>query len=139
MSSPHSWNQDIIDEFRANDGNVTSRPFGRNLILVHHIGAKSGVSRVSPVMGIREGDGVWLIAASKAGAPENPGWFHNLLANPDTTIEVPGEGFVEVRAEQLKGEDRDRAWARFTARSPGFRDYETRTTRTIPVLALRRR
>ncbi|MCV2394396.1 nitroreductase family deazaflavin-dependent oxidoreductase [Actinotalea sp. M2MS4P-6] len=139
MAGYGDWNQKVIDEFRDNDGTVTTAGFGRNLVLLHHVGARSGTERVSPVMGIRQDEGTWLIAASKAGAPENPAWYHNLLANPDVTIETPDDGVVAVRADELAGEARDRAWARFTAKSSGFRDYEARTTRTIPVIALRRR
>lgn len=131
-------NQPIIDEFRANGGTV-SHGFGRALVLLHHAGAKSGTLRVSPVMGIKTDADTWLVAASKAGAPENPAWFHNLLAHPDTEIETPEDGVVAVRAEQLHGAERDAAWALFTAKSDGFRQYEQRTRRTIPVLALRRR
>lgn len=140
MSDPHAnWNQQIIDQFRTNDGLVESPPFGRGLVLLHHLGAKSGTERVAPVRGIPEGDG-WLIAASKGGAPENPGWYHNLLAHPDVSIEVPGEAeLVPVHAEELKGAARDAAWERFKASSQGFRDYEKKTSRTIPVLRLRRR
>jgi deazaflavin-dependent oxidoreductase (nitroreductase family) len=133
------WNQNIIDEFRANDGTVTTGGFGRALVLLHHVGARSGEERVSPVMGLRQDADSWLVAASKAGAPDNPAWFHNLVANPEASIEVPGEGTVPVRAERLHGTDRDAAWERFTQAAPGFREYEQRTTRTIPVLVLRRR
>lgn len=133
------WNQQIIDEFRANGGDVSSRGFGRSLVLLHNIGAKSGVERVSPVMAIRDDPDTWLIAASKAGAHENPAWYHNLLAYPDVTIETPEDGIVDVHADRLTGAARDAAWARFIARSPGFHQYEQRTSRTIPVLALRRR
>jgi len=136
---PDDWTQNIIDEFRANDGTVTSAPFGRSLVLLHHVGAKSGTARVTPVMGIRTGDDTWLIAASKAGAADNPGWYHNLLAHPDVTIEVPGEGEVAVHAAELTGADRDEAWTQFTTRSPGFLAYQQKTTRVIPVLTLRRR
>lgn len=139
MTNTHGgWNDQIIAEFRANGGDVSSRGFGRNLVLVHHIGAKSGTERVAPVMGIHADADTWLIAASKAGAPENPSWYHNLRAHPDVFIETPDEGTVPVHAEALTGADRDAAWARFTAISPGFRQYEQKTTRTIPVLALRR-
>ena len=134
--SHDSFNDRIVAEFRANDGEVAG--FGRSLILVHHVGAKSGTERVSPVMGIRDDQDTWLIAASKAGAPQNPAWYHNLLANPDARIETPDDGEVAVRVRELMGAARDAAWARFTARSSGFRDYETKTTRTIPVLALTR-
>jgi deazaflavin-dependent oxidoreductase (nitroreductase family) len=132
-----AWNQPIVDEFRANRGTV--QRFGRSLVLLHHVGAKSGAARVSPVMGIHSDPDTWLVAASKAGAPENPAWFHNLLAHPDVEIETPDDGTVPVRAERLHGEARDDAWALFTAKSPGFMQYEQRTARTIPVIALHRR
>lgn len=133
-----NWNEPIIAEFRANDGTVTSRGFGSSLVLLHHIGAKSGVERVSPVMKIADGDG-WLVAASKAGADDHPAWYHNLLAHPDIVVELPGEGEVPVHVEELKGAERDAGWAKFKEASPGFQSYEARTTRTIPVLKLHRR
>jgi deazaflavin-dependent oxidoreductase (nitroreductase family) len=133
----NSFTDRVIDEFRDNGGEVAR--FGRSLVLVHHVGAKSGTARVSPVMGIRIDDDTWLIAASKGGAPENPAWYHNLLANPDAEIETGDEGTIAVHVSELKGVERDAAWARFTERSGGFRDYEAKTTRTIPVLALTRR
>ena len=134
-----SLNQPIIDEFRAHGGLVESRGFGRSLVLVHHVGAKTGAARVAPVMAIHPDGDTWWIAASKAGAPEHPAWYHNLLAHPETVIEVPDEGEVAVRAEELAGAERDAAWVRFVERSPAFGEYEQRTARTIPVVALRRR
>ena len=133
------WNQSIIDEFRANDGNVTSVPFGRGLVLVHHTGARSGTERVSPVAFLRHDIDTWLIAASKAGAPENPAWYHNLLAHPETKIETPDDGVVEVAVTELTGAERDAAWERFKQMSSGFGDYEAKTDRVIPVLSLKRR
>lgn len=133
------WNQLIVDEFRANGGNVATQGFGRTLVLLHHTGAKSGIERVYPVISVRDDKNTWLIVASKAGAPDNPDWYYNLLAHPDTEIEVPGEGTVPVRVEELKGNDRDEAWSRFTATNPGFRQYEQNAPRVIPVLALNRR
>jgi deazaflavin-dependent oxidoreductase (nitroreductase family) len=132
------FNQQIIDEFRANDGNVSSNGFGKNLILLHHLGAKSGTERVTPLMAIRTEQGTWWIAASKAGAPDNPDWYRNLLAHPDITIEEPGEGSVSVHVTELKGTARDAAWSQFTA-MPAFKSYEEKTSRTIPVLELQRR
>ncbi len=132
------WNQQIIDEFRANGGEVKTNGFGRGLVLLHSVGAKSGQERVNPVAAIPEDDGSWLIAASKAGAPDNPAWYHNLVAHPDVDIETP-VGQVEVHAEELKGRERDEAWARFTAMSEGFAAYENKTTRVIPVVRLTRR
>ncbi|PZQ90691.1 MAG: nitroreductase family deazaflavin-dependent oxidoreductase [Leifsonia xyli] len=131
------FNQGIIDEFRANGGTVETAGFGRDLVLVHHTGAKSGRERVTPLMGLPSERG-WLIAASKAGAPENPAWYHNLLAHPETVIETPDEGEVAVRAVDLPGAERDAAWARFLTASPAFAQYEQRAGRTIPVIELRR-
>jgi deazaflavin-dependent oxidoreductase (nitroreductase family) len=140
MSGPVSpWNQRVIDEFRANGGQVQTGGFGKNLVLLHHIGAQSGTERVAPVRGIRTDADTWLIAASKGGAPDNPAWYHNLLAHPDVSIETPDDGVVDVRAENLTGDARDAGWARFKEVSPGFGEYEARTRRVIPVLALRRR
>jgi len=136
-SSPSSWNDQVIAEFRANNGTV--HRFGRDLVLIHHIGARSGEQRIAPARAVREGADAWLVAASKAGAPDNPAWYHNLVAHPDVQIETPDDGTVDVRAEVLSGSERDEAWERFTAAAPGFRDYEQRTTRTIPVVRLHRR
>lgn len=133
------WNEQIVAEFRANGGTVTTMGFGRSLVLLHHTGARTGAERVSPVFAIRDDEDTWLVAASKAGAPEHPAWFHNLLAHPDTVVETPDDGTVPVHARELTGAERDTAWARFTAASDGFRGYQERTTRTIPVVALTRR
>ena len=133
------WNQRIIDEFRSNGGTVETMGFGRGLVLLHHLGARSGTERVTPLAVVREDDDTWLVAASKAGAPDNPDWYHNLRAHPDVEIETPDDGTVPVRATELTGDERDRGWARFTAMSEGFRSYEAKTTRVIPVLALTRR
>ena len=133
------WNQQIIDEFRANDGTVTTMGFGRALVLLHHRGAKSGTERIAPLAALRDSDDRWFIAASKGGAPTNPDWFHNLRAHPDVSIETPDDGTVEVRARVLEGEDRDAVWKRFTDMSDGFKSYEEKTSRVIPVVALERR
>ena len=133
------WNQQIIDEWRANDGTVQTMGFGRGLVLVHHLGSKTGTERVTPLAALPIDDGGWLIAASKAGAPDNPDWYHNLRAHPEITVEAPGEGAVAVRARVLEGDERDAAWARFTQASEGFASYEQKTTRVIPVIELARR
>ena len=131
------WNQQIIEEFRANGGTVETMGFGRSLVLVHHLGARTGTERISPVANIREPDGSRLIAASKGGAPENPDWYHNLLAHPDVTIETP-DGEERVHVTDLQGAERDAAWERFKQMSEGFRSYEAKTSRVIPVLRLTR-
>lgn len=129
------WNQQIIEEFRANGGTVETMGFGRGLVLVRHVGARSGEERINPVANILEEDGSRLIAASAAGADKNPDWYHNLLAHPDVTIETP-DGVEQVHATDLQGPERDAAWAQFTAMSEGFRAYEAKTDRVIPVLRL---
>ncbi|MEO7421149.1 MAG: nitroreductase/quinone reductase family protein [Ornithinibacter sp.] len=133
------WNQQIIEEFRANDGTVSTMGFERGLVLLHHIGARSGTERVTPVAAIHGDADTWLIAASKAGAPDNPDWFHNLRAHPEVHVETPDDGDVEVTARILEGGERDAAWSRFTQMSDGFRSYEQKTTRVIPVIELTRR
>ena len=133
------WNTNIIAEFRANGGTVTTMGFGRGLVLLHHVGARTGTERVAPLAAIRADADTWLLAASKAGAPDNPDWFHNLRAHPEVSIETPDDGTVEVTARVLEGAERDEAWGRFTAMSEGFRSYEQKTTRVIPVVELTRR
>ncbi len=132
------FNTKIIEEFRANGGAVTQ--FGTDLVLVHSVGAESGAERIHPVLGIRDGDG-WLIAASKAGAPEHPAWYHNLLAHPEITIEAPdlrgGIATVPVTATVLEGAAHDAGWAQFLGRSPAFAQYDERSgDRRIPVVRL---
>jgi deazaflavin-dependent oxidoreductase (nitroreductase family) len=133
------WNQQIIDEFRTNGGTVTTMGFGRRLVLLHSRGARTGEERVNPLASVRESDDDWLVTASAAGADRHPAWYHNLLAHPDVEIETPDDGTVAVRATDLPGAERDAAWERFTQMSDGFRAYEARTSRTIPVLRLTRR
>jgi deazaflavin-dependent oxidoreductase (nitroreductase family) len=128
------WNSTIIEEFRANGGRVGGNFDGAPLLLLHSTGAKSGQTRVSPMMYLPDGDR-YLVFASKAGAPTNPDWYHNLKANPRAKIEV-GTDTVEVEATELHGEQRDRFYAEQASRYPGFADYEKRTDRVIPVLAL---
>lgn len=139
------FNQQIIEEFRSNRGHVETMGFGGRLVLIHNFGAKSGAERINPTMGIPTQDG-WLVAASAAGASKHPDWYHNLLANPEVSIEVPtadsesGIGAVQVRAHDLTGTERDQAWAQFTSLSPGFAEYEQKAgDRVIPVLHLVRR
>jgi len=132
-----AWTQQIIDTFRSTGGTVPQ--FGSDLVLLHHVGARTGAERISPVMSFRTSDDGWLIVASKGGRPENPAWFHNLKAHPDIQIEAAGDGLVDVHASVLTPEEREPAWARITAAAPGFADYEKRTTRVIPVLKLTRR
>lgn len=128
------FNTRIIEEFRANGGHVATAGFGDRLVLLHTTGAKSGASRISPLMGIPTDEG-WLVAASKGGAPEEPAWAHNLRANPSIEVET-GDGTVTATAVELRGAERDAGWQSFLAASPGFADYEKRTDRLIAVFHL---
>ena len=130
------WNDKIIAEFRANGGKVGGPFEGANMLLLHHVGAKSGAERVTPLVYFPDGDRM-LIIASKAGAPTNPDWYHNLRAHPRVDVEV-GTDTVAVAATELPAAERDETWAELTAIAPGFADYQTRTSRVIPVLELRR-
>ncbi len=134
-----SFNDRIIAEFRTNAGTVSSHGFGSSLALVHSVGARSGEPRISPLMALPDGD-AWLVIASKGGAPENPAWYYNLLAHPDTVVEVPGDGdvrTVEVRASEVPDAEWDAVWARFIARSPAFEKYtETAQGRRFPIVRL---
>ncbi|HEX3089356.1 MAG TPA: nitroreductase family deazaflavin-dependent oxidoreductase [Ilumatobacteraceae bacterium] len=128
------WNTQIIDEFRANGGKVGGQFEGAPLLLLHTTGAKSGQARVNPMMYQADGEN-YAVFASKAGAPTNPDWYHNLLANPRASIEV-GDTTVSVIAKVAEGDDRERLWSRQKELYPGFADYEAKTTREIPVIVL---
>jgi deazaflavin-dependent oxidoreductase (nitroreductase family) len=128
------WNTTIIEEFRANEGRVGGRFEGRTLLLLHTVGRKSGVERVNPLAYYPDGDR-YVIIASKGGAPTNPDWYYNLLANPRVSVEVGTETF-EVEAVELSGEERDLLWKKIVDAMPGFGDYEKKTDRIIPLFAL---
>lgn len=128
--------EETIKEFRSNDGKVGGMFEGATLLLLHHVGAKSGTARVSPVMYQAQGEN-WAIFASKGGAPVNPGWYHNLLANPKTKIEV-GTETIDVTARVAKGEERTTIWDAQKEAYPQFADYEAGIDREIPVIILER-
>ena len=128
------WNTKIIEEFRANGGAVGGQFAGAPLLLLHTVGARSGQRRVNPVM-YQKVDGGYAVFASKAGAPVNPDWYHNLLAHPQVTAEI-GTQTVELVARVADGDERERIWAAQKAAYPGFADYERKTTRQIPVIVL---
>jgi deazaflavin-dependent oxidoreductase (nitroreductase family) len=136
MTSPNDFNQSLIEEFRANDGKVTGVFAGRPLLLLTTTGAKSGRPRVSPLVYTTDGDRIVTIA-SKGGAPTNPDWYHNLVANPVVTVELPGETF-QARATVIEGEERQRLYDAQAALMPGFAEYQQKTTRQIPVVVLER-
>ncbi len=129
------WNQQIIDEFRANDGKVGGMFEGAPLLLLHHKGAKTGTVRVSPLM-YQEVDGGYAVFASKAGADDNPDWYHNLKANPDVSAEI-GTEEVSLRARVATDDERERIWSRQKEEWPQFAEYEQKTARdVIPVVVL---
>jgi deazaflavin-dependent oxidoreductase (nitroreductase family) len=136
MSGTNNFNAKVIAEFRANGGKVGGPFEGAPMILVHHIGAKSGTERIAPLAYIPDGDRM-LIIPSKAGAPTNPDWYHNLKAHPRIDVEVGAETFP-VTAEELSRVERDEKWPMITAMAPGYADYQKKTSRVIPVFALSR-
>ncbi len=137
MSEMHDFNTAVIDEFRANEGKVGGQFEGSPILLLTTSGARSGARRTNPVMYQAEGDRLYVFA-SKAGAPTNPDWFHNVVAHPDVSVEV-GTETLDARASVLDGEERDRVFAEQVRRYPGFGEYQANTDRVIPVVALDRR
>lgn len=134
MAAAGGWNDKIIAEFRANGGKVSGPFDGGTLLLLHTTGARSGRDHVTPVM-YREEGGNYAVFASKAGAPDNPDWYHNILAQPKVTAEI-GTQTVSLVARVAAGQERDRIWAANKLQNPGFADYERQTTRQIPVVIL---
>ena len=116
------WNTQIIEEFRANGGKVGGQFEGAPLLLLHSTGAKSGQARINPMMYLADGDN-FVVFASKAGAPTNPDWYHNLAANPRASVEVD-DRTVGVDARVAEGDDRERLWSLQKELYPGFAEYE---------------
>ncbi len=136
MAAVNDFNTQMIEEFRANHGKLGGPFQGATMLLLHTTGARTGKERVNPVAYQPLGDN-FAVFASKAGAPTNPDWYHNLLAHPDTTVEV-GDDTIEVTARVATGDERERIWERQKRDMPGFANYEQKTTRQIPVVVLER-
>ena len=136
MADRTDWNRKTIEEFRSKGGKVGGIWEGRPLLLLTTSGARSGQHHTTPTMYLRDGDRL-LVFASKAGAPTNPDWYHNVLAHPEVTIEVGIETY-KATATPLTGEERDRLYAKQAELYPQFADYQRRTSRKIPVVALER-
>jgi deazaflavin-dependent oxidoreductase (nitroreductase family) len=134
MSEANDWNNGVIKEFRENGGKVGGMFEGATMIIVHAIGAKSGKVRETPLVYFGEGDRIFIYA-SKGGAPENPAWYHNLVANPRVKVEVGTEAF-EVEARELSGAERDEYYEKQAAVMSNFAEYAAKTTRVIPVFEL---
>ena len=134
MTDDDDFNRRNIEDFRANHGRLGGPFDGAPVLLLHSKGARSGEERVNPMMYMADGDR-YLVFASAAGADRNPAWYWNLVAHPDARIEV-GDDYIEVFAVELHGAERDAKYAVQARRYPGFAEYQRKTTRTIPVLAL---
>lgn len=130
------FNQSIIEEFRTNDGVVGGQFAGARLLLLSTTGAKTGLPRVNPLAYLTDGDR-HIVIASYAGAPNNPPWYYNLLANPEVSVEVGSERFA-ARTEVLDEPERTELFARMVETMPVFSEYQSKTTRVIPVVALTR-
>jgi deazaflavin-dependent oxidoreductase (nitroreductase family) len=121
--------------YRATNGLIGYRvPGAPRMLLLDHVGAKSGTHRTTPLVFARDGQNTILIA-SKGGFPKNPAWFHNLLANPDTTIQI-GSKRISVHARVATPEEYDRLWKRAVEVYGGYEDYRRRTDRQIPLVVL---
>jgi deazaflavin-dependent oxidoreductase (nitroreductase family) len=132
----NAFNNSIIDEFRANGGKVGGQFEGANLLLLTTRGAKSGQRRVNPLAYFRI-DGKLIIIGSFAGAPVNPAWVHNLRANPAAHVEVGTDAF-DVTARELPAAERDQLFDKVAAAAPGFAEYQSQTSRVIPLFELQR-
>ena len=131
-----SWNQKIIEEFRLNGGTVGGNFSGQKILLLHTIGAKSGIERVNPVITFKDGD-QYIIIASKGGAENNPDWYYNLIAHPEITIEV-GTDTIQVKAIVTDEPERTKLYEKMESRNKGFSEYKEKAKdiRVIPVIKL---
>jgi deazaflavin-dependent oxidoreductase (nitroreductase family) len=130
------FNRQVIEEFRANEGIVGGTWQGLPMVLLTTTGAKTGRPHTTPLVCLKDGDRIFVFA-SKGGAPTHPEWFLNLRANPEATLEVGAEKYP-VRARILSGEERDHTFEKQVSLIPTFGQYQQRTSRTIPVIALER-
>jgi deazaflavin-dependent oxidoreductase (nitroreductase family) len=132
-----AWNAGVVEQFRANQGTITSGRFaGRRLILLTTTGARSGQPRTAPLAFTRDGDR-YVVIASKGGSPSHPDWYHNLVRNPVVTLET-GEETFQARARIAEGEERERLYTAQAALMPTFAEYQRRTARQIPVVVFER-
>lgn len=130
------FNAEIIRQFRASGGKVVGPAEGFSLLLLHTTGARTHRDRVTPVAYQPLAEG-WAVFATHAGAPKHPDWYHNLLAHPETIIEI-GTETVPVRARVAAGEEREAIWSRQKLFYPSFAKHEEKTSREIPVIVLER-
>ena len=137
MTNWNDRNRSVIEEFRNSRANAAESFSGRPMLLLTINGRKTGQARTNPLMYLPDGDR-WIVFATKGGAPENPDWYRNLVVNPIVTLEIGTESF-EAEATVVNGEERDLLYARQSQLFPMFAEYETKTTRKIPVIALSRK
>jgi deazaflavin-dependent oxidoreductase (nitroreductase family) len=137
VSDFNEWNKAVIKEFRENEGKVGGQFADMPLLLLHTTGAKSGLERINPVAYLADGDR-HVVIASKAGAPTNPDWYYNLVANPDVSVEVGTEQFPAL-ATVAEEPERTQLFEKMATRNPGFAEYQRNTTRIIPVVILTRK
>jgi deazaflavin-dependent oxidoreductase (nitroreductase family) len=130
------FNRRIILEFRASGGHVGGALTGAHMILIHHVGATSGLERVTPLMYTPQPDGSFVIVASNGGSAVHPRWYYNLMAHPRIEVEV-GVRRLRVRATELEGSARDDYWPMLIGASRTLAEFATRTPRQIPVFLLR--
>jgi deazaflavin-dependent oxidoreductase (nitroreductase family) len=131
-----AMNRQVIEEFRKTGGTAGGMFEGKPLVLVHHTGAKSGTERIAPLVPLLDSGRIYIFA-SKGGADTNPDWYHNLVANPDTVVELGAETFP-VTARVLTGDEHDDIYAKQSAVEPQFAEYQRITKRLIPVFELQR-
>ena len=133
----NDFNAKIIEEFRANEGRVGGPLAGTPMILIHHIGAKSGIERVTPLACSPQGNGRFAIVAANGGSPAHPDWYYNLKAHPRITVEVSTQAFT-VLAEELDGTARAELWPKLVSAYPQLAETQAKTTRQFPVFLLTR-
>lgn len=131
------WNQKIIEEFRANAGKVSGYVEGANILLLHTIGAKSGVERINPVEYFMDGDR-YVVIASASGVDRHPAWYYNLLTHPEISIEVGIEQVTVIAAETSEPE-RTKLYEHMETILHSFTEYKYMTSRVIPVFTLTRK
>ncbi len=136
MNNFNDWNKTIIEEFRANEGKVGGMFAGMPLVLLHTTGAKSGQPRINPAAYLEDGDR-FVVIASKAGAPNNPDWYYNIVANPEISVELGTEQF-DVSASGAAEPERTALYDKMAAVNPTFAEYQQKTTRVIPAIILTR-
>jgi deazaflavin-dependent oxidoreductase (nitroreductase family) len=134
VTEVNEFNRRNIEAFRSNHGRLGGPFEGAPVLLLHTTGARSGEERVHPLMYLPDG-GRYLLFASAAGVDRSPAWYWNLIANPDSVIEV-GDEHLDVHAVELTGEERDAQYTEQARRFPQYADYQRSTTRIIPVVAL---